>query len=71
MLRRPGGPAAYLQLDEWTQGLLAGCRGQVPLTVLVELFAAAHGFDEAALTEAVLPAIRHAVTRGLLHPVAR
>ena len=23
-----------------------------------------------ALTDAVLPAVRHAVTRGLLHPVA-
>ncbi len=70
VLRRVGGPAATLQLDEWTQGLLAGCRGQLPLSVLVELFAAAHGFDPAALTEAVLPAVRHAVTRGLLHPVS-
>ncbi|WP_111765091.1 DUF7059 domain-containing protein [Nakamurella deserti] len=70
VLRRVGGPAATLQLDEWTQGLLAGCRGQVPLGMLVDLFAGAHGFDPAALTEAVVPAVRHAVTRGLLHPVA-
>ena len=53
-----------------TQGLLAGCRGQLPLDVLVDLFAAAHGFDRDALAAAVLPAVRHAVTRGLLHPVA-
>lgn len=70
VLRRVGGPAATLQLDEWTQGLIAGCRGQLPLNVLVELFATAHGFDPAALAEAVVPAVRHAVTRGLLHPVA-
>ena len=31
LLRRPGGPGAVLQLDEWTQGLLAGCRGELPL----------------------------------------
>ncbi len=71
LLRRPGGPGAYLQLDEWTQGLLAGCRGEVPLSVLVDLFAAAHGFDAQALAHAIMPAIRQAVTRGLLHPVAR
>jgi hypothetical protein len=70
VLRRVGGPAATLQLDEWTKGLLAGCRGQLPLSVLVDLFATAHGFDRAALAEAVVPAVRHAVTRGLLHPVA-
>lgn len=70
VLRRVGGPAATLQLDEWTQGLIAGCRGQLPLSMLVELFATAHGFDRAALAEAVVPAVRHAVTRGLLHPVA-
>ena len=70
VLRRVGGPAATLQLDEWTQGLLAGCRGQVPLGMLVELFATAHGFDATELARAVVPAVRHGVTRGLLHPVA-
>jgi methylase of polypeptide subunit release factors len=69
VLRRPAGPGAVLQLDEWTQGLLAGCRGQLPLAVLLDLFATAHGFDLAALTAVVLPSIRHAVLRGLLHPV--
>ncbi len=70
VLRRADGPGAYLQLDEWTQSLLAGCRGQVPLGLLIQIFADAHGFDEAALTAAVLPSIRDAITRGLLHPVA-
>ncbi len=70
VLRRAGGPGAYLQLDEWTKALMAGCRGQVPLHVLIDLLASAHGFDPAALAEAALPAVRHAVTRGLLHPVA-
>ena len=69
VLRRAGGPGAYLQLDEWLQGLLAGCRGEVPLRLLIQIFAAAHRFDEQALTAAMLPSIRQAITRGLLHPV--
>jgi hypothetical protein len=41
----------------------------VPLGVQVELLAAAHRLDPAALAAAVLPAVRTAITRGLLHPV--
>lgn len=70
MLRRPGGPGATLQVDEWGQSLLAGCTGGAPLSLLLDLLAAAHGFDKQALTDAVLPSIRDGVTRGLLHPVA-
>jgi hypothetical protein len=69
MLRRPGGPGATVQLDEWGQALLGGCTGAVPLGVQVELLAAAHRLDPAALAAAVLPAVRTAITRGLLHPV--
>lgn len=69
MLTRPGGPGARLQLDEWGQALLAGCTGTLPLATLVDLLAAAHGLDPRALAAAVLPAIRTAITRGLLHPV--
>jgi hypothetical protein len=69
LLRRPGGPGATLQVDEWGESLLAGCTGQLPLAVLLSLLAEAHGLDLGALTEAVLPTIRVAVTRGLLHPV--
>jgi hypothetical protein len=38
------------------------------LGALVDLLAAAHGLDPAALAGAVLPATRVAITRGLLHP---
>lgn len=69
LLTRPGGPGAHLQLDEWGQALLAGCTGALSLGSLVELLAAAHGLDPAALAAAVLPAIRTAITRGLVHPV--
>ena len=69
LLRRPGGPGATLQVDEWGESLLAGCTGRLPLAVLLDLLAEAHHLDLGALTEAVLPTIRVAVTRGLLHPV--
>ena len=70
MLQRPGGPGATLQLDEWGQALLGGCRGDVPLVLQIQILAAAHDLDENALAAAVLPAVRVAVARGLLHPVA-
>jgi methylase of polypeptide subunit release factors len=69
MIRRPGGPGATLELDDWGQALLAGCRGEAPLRLLIELLAAAHGVDTGALAVAVLPAVRAAVIRGLLEPV--
>jgi methylase of polypeptide subunit release factors len=68
-LHRPGGPGANLQLDEWGQALLGGCTGTVPLAVQIALLATAHGIDHDALTAAVLPAVRVAISRGLLHPV--
>ncbi len=69
MLRRPGGPGATLQVDEWGQALLAGCTGDLPLAVLLDLLSRAHGLDLGALAEAVLPTVRVGITRGLLHPV--
>ena len=69
LLRRVGAPGATLQLDEWGQALLGGCTGTVPLTLLIELLAAANGLSQDALTAAVLPAVRVAVLRGLLVPV--
>lgn len=68
-LHRPGGPGASVQLDEWGQALIAGCTGAVPLHTQIELLAAAHGLAPDALTSAVIPAVRTAITRGLLHPV--
>lgn len=70
MLQRAGGPGATLQLDEWGEALLAGCTGLAPLALQIELLAAVHGLDEDALAAAVLPSVRVAATRGLLHPVA-
>ncbi|WP_328841688.1 DUF7782 domain-containing protein [Nakamurella leprariae] len=69
MLRRPGGPGATLQVDEWGERLLAGCTGQLPLGVLVDLLSSAAGVSRDALAAAALPAIRVAVVRGLVHPV--
>jgi methylase of polypeptide subunit release factors len=69
MIRRQGGPGATLQLDEWGQALLAGCQGEAPLQLLIELLAAAHGLSAGALAAAVLPSVRVAVIRGLLEPL--
>jgi hypothetical protein len=71
MIRRQGGPGATLQLDEWGQALLGGCRGEAPLQLLIELLATAHGLSIGALAAAVLPSVRVAIIRGLLEPVTR
>lgn len=68
ILGRAAGPGASVQLDEWCQALVAGCTGAVPLSTQIQLLAAANGLDGAALTAAVMPTIRAAITRGLLHP---
>lgn len=65
MLERQS-PGAHVQLDDWGRSLLAGCTGQVPLRLQLELLAAANGVDEAALTQALLPTVRTAIGRGLL-----
>ncbi|HEX5144915.1 MAG TPA: methyltransferase [Mycobacterium sp.] len=64
---RPGGPAAVLGVDEVSKALLAGCRGEVPLGALIELLAAYHGVDAAALAHAALPVVREAIGRGILY----
>lgn len=69
LLHRPGGPGASVQLDQWGRALLAGCTGAVSLDTQIGLLATAYGLDDRALAEAVLPLVRTAVTRGLLHPV--
>lgn len=66
-VRRPGGPAAVLGVDEVLRALLAGCRGEVPLGALIDLLAAHHGVDAGALAEAALPEIRTAIGRGILY----
>ncbi|MFN8229113.1 MAG: methyltransferase [Mycobacterium sp.] len=67
VVRRPGGPAAVLGVDEVSRALLAGCRGEVPLGTLIDLLATHHGVDAGALAEAALPVVREAIGRGLLY----
>jgi methylase of polypeptide subunit release factors len=66
-VRRPGGPAAVLGVDEVSRALLAGCRGEVPLGTLIDLLAAHHGVDAAALAAAAIPVVREAIGRGILY----
>ena len=66
-VRRPGGPGAVLGVDEVSRALLAGCRGEVPLGMLIELLAATYGVDDAALADAALPVVREAIGRGILY----
>lgn len=66
-VRRPGGPAAVIGVDEVSRALLAGCRGEVPLGMLVELLAAHHGVDADALAAAAMPVVREAIGRGILY----
>lgn len=66
-VRRPGGPGAVLGVDEVSRALLAGCRGEVPLGMLLDLLAAHHGVDADALAAAALPVVREAIGRGILY----
>ena len=66
-VRRPGGPGAVIGVDEVLRALLAGCRGEVPLGVLIDLLAAHHGVESEALAHAALPEIRTAIGRGILY----
>jgi methylase of polypeptide subunit release factors len=66
-VRRPGGPGAVIGVDEVSRALFAGCRGEVPLGVLIDLLAAHHGVDGDALAEAALPVVREAIGRGILY----
>lgn len=66
-VRRPGGPGAVLGVDEVSRALLAGCRGEVPLGMLVDLLAAVHGVDADALATAAIPVVREAIGRGILY----
>lgn len=66
-VRRPGGPGAVLGVDDVSRALLAGCRGEVPLGMLIELLAAHHGVDGDALAVAALPVVREAIGRGILY----
>ncbi|MGE2736387.1 DUF7059 domain-containing protein [Mycolicibacterium vaccae] len=66
-VRRPGGPGAVIGVDEVSRALFAGCRGEVPLGMLIALLAAHHGVDADALASAALPVVREAIGRGILY----
>jgi hypothetical protein len=66
-VRRPGGPGAVIGVDEVSRALLAGCHGEVPLGTLIDLLAAVHSVDPAALASAALPVVREAIGRGILY----
>jgi methylase of polypeptide subunit release factors len=66
-VRRPGGPGAVIGVDEVSRALLAGCRGEVPLGMLIDLLAGVHGVAANALAAAALPVVREAIGRGILY----
>ena len=66
-VRRPGGPGAVIGVDEVSRALFAGCRGEVPLGMLIDLLAAHHGVAADALATAALPVVREAIGRGILY----
>ena len=68
-MRRWGTPSWEHDVDDVAASLLAGCRGDLPLSELVSLLSYAHDLPEDALVTAMLPAVRELVRHGLLLPV--
>ncbi|MBP2369129.1 DUF7782 domain-containing protein [Pseudonocardia parietis] len=68
-VRRWSGPGWEHQVDGPAAALLAGCRGELPLSELIALLSFAHDRPYDALVEATLPAVREFVRHGLLLPV--
>ncbi|WP_019815517.1 DUF7782 domain-containing protein, partial [Saccharomonospora saliphila] len=68
-VHRVDGPGWQHELDELTATLLAGCRGALPLTDLLDLLSAAHGEDPDTLRTAAVPVVRELVRHGMLEIV--
>lgn len=68
-VRRWGGPGWEHPVDAPAAALLAGCRGDLPLSELLALLSYAHDLPVDALVAATLPAVREFVRHGLLQPV--
>ncbi|WP_093340137.1 DUF7059 domain-containing protein [Pseudonocardia ammonioxydans] len=68
-VRRWGGPGWEHPVDGPAAALLAGCRGELPLSELVALLSFAHDRPYDELVGATLPAVREFVRHGLLLPV--
>ncbi|SFK02834.1 Methyltransferase small domain-containing protein [Amycolatopsis sacchari] len=69
-LHRTDGPGWQHEVDELATALLAGCRGVLPLSDLLELLAFAHGGTAEELEEAALPMMRELVRHGMVEPVS-
>ncbi|GAB3007382.1 class I SAM-dependent methyltransferase [Amycolatopsis acidiphila] len=67
-LHRTDGPGWQHEVDEPAAALLAGCRGALPLSDLLELLSFAHGGSAEELREAALPMIRELVRHGMVEP---
>ncbi|GAB3877190.1 methyltransferase [Kibdelosporangium lantanae] len=67
-LHRTNGPGWQHEVDELVRSLLAGCRGALPLSDLLDLLAAAHGVPTDALVIAALPLVDELVRHGMLEP---
>ncbi|SFB45704.1 Methyltransferase small domain-containing protein [Amycolatopsis marina] len=67
-LHRTDGPGWQHELDELATALLAGCRGALPLSDLLELLAVGHGQDVDELTRTALPMVAELVRHGMLLP---
>ncbi|GAY10483.1 methyltransferase [Pseudonocardia sp. N23] len=65
--RRDGPPWRH-EVDEPAAALLAGCRGDLPLSELLALLSFAHDRPYDALVDATLPAVRELVRHGFLVP---
>ncbi|EHR62116.1 DUF7782 domain-containing protein [Saccharomonospora cyanea] len=65
-LHRTDGPGWQHELDELTTALLAGCRGMLSMSDLLELLAAAHGEDPELLRTAARPLVAELVRHGML-----
>lgn len=65
-LHRTDGPGWQHELDELTTALLAGCRGVLPMSDLLELLAASREEDPESLRTAARPLIAELVRHGML-----
>ncbi|WP_186814244.1 DUF7782 domain-containing protein, partial [Pseudonocardia asaccharolytica] len=68
-LVRGDGPRWRHEVDEPAAALLAGCRGELPLSELIALVSLGHDRPHDAVVAAALPAVRELVRHGVLLPV--
>ncbi|MHA6795117.1 DUF7782 domain-containing protein [Pseudonocardia bannensis] len=66
---RADGPRWRHEVDAPAAALLAGCRGELPLSELLALLSFAHDRPVDELVAATLPAVREFVRHGILLPV--